>query len=337
MNRGSPSITGPDASDDVAGTADAAAPPHEPPQAASAEWARSPERSNLALLRAMAWFAITFGRRLARLWLVPISIYFLLLSPQQARNSRRFLKRALGRDANWIDGYRHIHTFASTILDRVYFLRQGTAPFDIAFDGHDELVAAARHDPGAFLVGGHLGSFEALRAVGDNVGGLDVAMVMYPDNAQKINAVLRALAPDRPVPVIALGRMAAMLEVRDWLDRGGLAGMLGDRGLEADPQATRTVRTDFMGRAVDFIDGPMRLAALLKRRVYFMAGLYRGGNRYEVVFVPLVDFRDIAPKGREAAIREGVLAYVRELENQARRAPYNWFNFHDFWLEDRTT
>jgi hypothetical protein len=285
----------------------------------------------------MAWFAITFGRTLARLWLVPISLYFLLFSPSQARNSRRFLKRALGRDANWIDGYRHIHTFASTILDRVYFLRQGTAPFDIVVDeAHHALVAAARDDPGAFLVGGHLGSFEALRALGDHVGGLNVAMVMYPDNARKINAVLEALAPDRPVPVIALGRMAAMLEVRDWLDQGGLAGMLGDRGLEADPQATRTVRAAFMGREVDFIDGPMRLAALLKRRVFFMAGLYRGGNRYEVVFVPLVDFRHVDGKGREAAIRDGVLAYVRELENQARRAPYNWFNFHDFWLEDRT-
>jgi predicted LPLAT superfamily acyltransferase len=79
----------------------------------------------------------------------------------------------------------------------------------------------------------------------------------------------------------------------------------------------------------------MRLAALLKRRVFFMAGLYRGGNRYEVVFKPLVDFRAVEPKAREAAIRDGVFAYVRELELQATRAPYNWFNFHDFWLEDQ--
>jgi predicted LPLAT superfamily acyltransferase len=216
----------------------------------------------------------------------------------------------------------------------VYFLRQGVAPFELSIDGHDAVVAAANDDPGAFLVGGHLGSFEALRAVGDHLGGLKVAMVMYPDNARQINAVLHAIAPDRPVPVIALGRMESMLVVRDWLDQGGLAGMLGDRGLDADPQQTRSVRVDFLGREVDFVDGPMRLAALLKRRVFFMAGLYRGGNRYDVVLAPLVDFRGINPKTREAAIREGVLAYVRELERQARSAPYNWFNFHDFWLED---
>ncbi len=301
---------------------------------AKAGWAKAPERSNAALLRTMAWFAVTFGRRLARLLLVPISIYYVLFSPSQSRNSRRFMKRALGRDSNWVDGYRHIHTFASTILDRVYFLRQGVTPFDLTINGHDDVVNAARDDPGAFLVGGHLGSFEALRAVGDHLGGLDVAMVMYPDNARHINGVLNAIAPDRPVPVIALGRMGSMLAVRDWLDKGGLAGMLGDRGLEADPQAARSIRVDFLGRGVDFVDGPMRLAALLKRRVFFMAGIYRGGNRYEVVLEPLVDFRGVDPKTREAAIREGVLAYVRELERQARSAPYNWFNFHDFWLED---
>jgi predicted LPLAT superfamily acyltransferase len=305
-----------------------------PTATAKAEWAQAPERSNATMLRAMTWFAVTFGRRLARLWLIPITLYFLFFSPNQARQSRRFLGRALGRSANWIDGYRHIHTFASTILDRVFFLRQGVAPFDIQVDGHEALQAAARDDPGAFLVGGHLGSFEVLRALGDHLGALNVAMVMYPGNAQKINAALQAIAPDKIVPVIALGRMGSMLAVRDWLDRGGLAGMLGDRGLDADPQATHKVRTGFFGREVDFIDGPMRLAALLKRRVYFMAGLYRGGNRYEVVFKPLVDFRAVEPTSREAAIRDGVLAYVSELENQARLAPYNWFNFHDFWLED---
>jgi predicted LPLAT superfamily acyltransferase len=310
--------------------------PSEPPadKKATAAWAKAPERSNATVLKLMAWIAVTFGRRMARWLLVPISLYYLLFSPQQAKQSRRFLKRVFGRDANWIDGYRHIHTFASTILDRVYFLRVGTKPFDISVHGSEALHAAAREDPGAFLVGGHLGSFEVMRVVGDHLGSLDVAMVMYPDNAQKINDTLKAIAPEQPVPIIALGRLESMLSVRDWLDRGGVAGMLGDRMLAEDDKHARLVRAPFLGVEVDFIDGPMRLAALLRRRVFFMAGIYRGGNRYEVHFRPIVDFRDVKGPQREAAIREGVLAYVRELEAQARDAPYNWFNFHDFWRED---
>ncbi len=300
-----------------------------------AEWATAPERSNASMLKLMAWIAVTLGRRTARLCLVPITLYFLFFSPREARNSKRFLARALGRPIGWRDGYRHIHSFASTILDRVYFLREGVKPFDIAVNGHDELQAACKQDPGAFLVGGHVGSFEVMRAVGDRLGGLDVSMVMYPGNAQKVNQVLNALAPDHLVPIIELGRMESMLAVRDCLNRGGLAGMLGDRTLHADLNATKTLRVPFLGVETAFIDGPMRMAALLKRRVYFMVGLYQGGNRYEVRFKPLVDFRDV-PGGpaREVAIREAVHAYVCELESLAREAPYNWFNFHDFWNED---
>jgi predicted LPLAT superfamily acyltransferase len=299
-----------------------------------AEWTQAPERSTDGMLKLMAWIATTLGRRIARACLVPIATYYMLFSPRESKNSRRFLARALNRDITWGDGYRHIHTFAATILDRVYFLREGVTPFDIQVHGHEVLQAAAKEDPGAFLVGGHLGSFEVMRAVGDRIGGLNVAMVMYPGNAQKVNQVLHALAPDRPVPIIELGRMESMLAVRDWLNTGGLAGMLGDRSLQENTNASRTLTIPFLGTDTQFIDGPMRLAALLKRRVYFMAGLYRGGNRYEVHFKPLVDFREVAGPAREAAIVAAVQAYVQQLEALAREAPYNWFNFHDFWHED---
>jgi predicted LPLAT superfamily acyltransferase len=33
-------------------------------------------------------------------------------------------------------------------------------------------------------------------------------------------------------------------------------------------------------------------------------------------------------------IRAAVEAYVARLEALCRAYPYNWFNFHDFWLED---
>ena len=85
-----------------------------------------------------------------------------------------------------------------------------------------------------------------------------------------------------------------------------------------------------------FTDGPLRLAMLLRRRVIFMVGLYRGGNRYDVRFESLVDFRhppaDLVE--RERLVRSAVADYVRRLETLCREAPYNWFNFYDYWDED---
>ena len=62
-----------------------------------------------------------------------------------------------------------------------------------------------------------------------------------------------------------------------------------------------------------------------------------GGARYDVFFEPLADFtqRPGTPAEREAAIRAALVAYVARLEALCREYPYNWFNFHDFWLEDK--
>ncbi len=228
---------------------------------ATSSWRHQQERSNLAILRLMVWISLTLGRRIGRLVLYGIALYFLFFSPQARRASRAYLDRALGRWAEWSDGYRHVLSFASTIHDRVYLLNGRFDLFDIEVHGAEALHAALARQPGALLIGAHLGSFEVLRAVGRGRAGLKVAMLMYEDNARKINATLEVINPAAGEDIIALGRLESMLEVRDKLDSGYLVGLLADRGL-AD-EATR--EHDFLGRPASFPIGPFRIAAMLRR------------------------------------------------------------------------
>ncbi len=62
-----------------------------------------------------------------------------------------------------------------------------------------------------------------------------------------------------------------------------------------------------------------------------MVGLYRGGNRYHVVFEELADFSAIPAGGRNKAVAEAVVRYAALLEKYCRSDPYNWFNFFDYW------
>ena len=301
----------------------------------AAHWSRAPERSNALALKIITWIALHLGRRVARLLLHPITLYFLLFAPTARRHSKRYLRRALGRAPRVTDGYRHVFAFAATILDRVFLLRWPLSRFRVQAHGTELLDATLAEGRGAFLVGAHVGSFEVLRAVGDDHGGIRVAMVMYPDNARLVNEALRAIAPGSPPHIIALGRPESMLAVRDWLDGGGLAGMLADRTLEVEGDRGNEVAVPFLGVPATFTDGPFRLAALLRRQVIFMAGVYLGGNRYEVRFEPLADFRErCGAEERERRIRAAVAAYAQRLEVLCRAHPYNWFNFHDFWVED---
>lgn len=292
-----------------------------------AEWAVRPERSNRAMLRLMAWISLRLGRAPARFVLAGISLYFLLFAPAAKAASRAYLRRALDREPTFADLFRHFHSFASTIHDRVFLLNGRFDLFHVEVQGKaviDEVLAAGR---GAILMGAHMGSFEAVRAIGRRQPGLRVAMVMYEENARKLNAALAAINPAAVQDIIPLGQLDSMLRVQACLDEGMVLGVLGDRTLGGEP----TLRVPFLGADAEFPLGPMRLAAMLKRPVLFMSGLYLGGNRYAIHFERLADFSDVERTGRDAAIQSAVAAYAACLERHCRAAPYNWFNFFDFW------
>jgi len=307
-----------------------------PENTGEAEWTGQRERSNLWALRLMRWIALSAGRRVARSLLHPISLYYLLVNRTARQESRRYLSRALGRPARLFDTYRHIHNFAATVLDRVYLLQEPCASLDLQSTNIEIMDAPLAAGSGVLMVGAHIGSFEALRALG-NQRGVKVAMLMYEDNARLINSTLAAIAPSTTLRTIALGRVGAMLQLRDWLDRGGLAGMLADRTLRHQAGRSRTHWLPFLGQAAPFSDGPFRLAAMLRRPMVFMAGLYRGGNRYELRFETLADFSQ-QPVGQgsdlDVQIRVAMARYVAILEALCRESPYNWFNFFDFWADD---
>jgi len=303
-----------------------------------AAWAERGERGSVLLLRVMAWLAGTLGRRVARLVLHPITAYFVLFSPTARRHSIRYLKRALGREPNWADGYRHVHTFASIVLDRLYFARGDVAQFDLQHSGGAQLDDVLAQGQGAVMLGAHLGSFEALQALGEQHANRRIAMVMYAANAQNIQRVLNAVAPANTLKIITIGHPGTTLAIREWLAGGGLVGMLGDRVLQDGTEHADVERLPFLGHDAPFSLGPLRLAMLLRQRVFFMTALFGGGNRYEVRFEQLADFSERPPDtaGRKAQLHNALQTYVARLEALCIEAPYNWFNFHDFWCEDST-
>ena len=301
-------------------------------------WAQQRERSNLPLLRLMRWIALTAGRRATRLLLHPVALYFVLFGGAARQASRDYLARVLGRPATWRDGYAHVFSFCSVVLDRVYLLQERFGEFRFEAHGVEEIMGPAERGEGVLAFGAHLGSFEALRMIGLDKG-LRVAMIMYEDNARLINDTLAAIAPNAKLHTIGLGRIDAMLQLRQWLDDGGLAGLLADRTLPGNSQRSKAVAMPFLGAPAWFADGPFRLAAMLRRRVVFMAGIYRGGRHYELRFLPIADFTGLKSMNgaeRDAAVRAGVERYAAILESLCREAPHNWFNFYDFWSDAPT-
>ena len=297
-----------------------------------AGWAQRTERSNMLALRFMAWASLRLGRAPARGMLYLIAAYFLLFSPAPRKAIADWLRRVRGPGGEpdrWRDLFRHFLCFASVVHDRVFLVNGQYAMFDIRVHGQELVSQASGRGRGMMLMGAHMGSFEVMRALGGQQAGVRVAMAMYKENAQKINQLLTAINPRAALDVVALGQVDSMLQLHALLEADAIVGMMGDRVLGDD--ATRTI--DFFGEPAAFPTGPFRMAAIARRPVIFMVGLYRGGNRYDVHIEQLADFSGLPAGGRQAAVDAAMDRYALLLEKYARIAPENWFNFYDFWKE----
>ncbi|HKF97677.1 MAG TPA: hypothetical protein VKB20_05430 [Steroidobacteraceae bacterium] len=296
----------------------------------AARWATRRERGSPWLIDVMMFVALRLGRPLAHRLLYPIAGYFYLFAPRARRYGHEYLRRVLGREPTRVEWYRHVFTFATTILDRLYLTRERYDLLEISIEGEELMRAALERGRGAFLLGAHLGSFEMMSAVGRRQPGLRVALAMYTGNSSPIADRFGFGPAASATEIIPLGQLESMLRIHECLEEGKFVGMLADRSFGDSPAESVT----FLGEPALFPTGPMRAAAALKRPVIFMAGLYRGGNCYRVVFLPLADFSQPSPLGRTQAVRAAIERYVALLEQCCREDPYNWFNFYDFWGAD---
>ncbi len=297
------------------------------PDGAPPTWMQHKERGNLFWLRLMRWLSLALGRRASRVVVYGIALYFVVVASSARLAARTYLARCLNRSVSWLDLYQHFLAFASTIHDRVYLINDRHELFSIQTVGTDALHTQHASKQGALLFGAHLGSFEVLRSLARDQPGLQVAMAMYPENARQINETLTAINPRAMQDIIALGRLDAILTIHNRLEDGAMVGILADRTSGPDQYVT----LPFLGAPANFPTGPFRVAAMLRHPVYFMTGLYLGGNRYEVHFELLSDFSLADQRGRDVLVQETLARYVSALERYCRAAPYNWFNFYDFW------
>ena len=207
----------------------------------------------------------------------------------------------------------HLFVFATTLLDRVYLVNGRHRDFTVKVNNEQAFLKALAQGRGCLLLGSHLGSFEMLGIVGSLEKNLAINVVMHLDESAQLRDLIPLSGNAFPYKVIALGHPGSMLIVKECLERGEVVGILADRVYGNEPAQ----RLPFLGRPARFSLSPMRLAAITGAPVVVVFGLFRGGRRYEIVFEPLQT--------------DALQSYVESLERHARHAPYNWFNFYDYW------
>jgi predicted LPLAT superfamily acyltransferase len=297
-------------------------------EAENNDWTRHEERGSRFALWFIVGIGLALGRPAARFAAAFAVAWYLLRAHSHHRHVYAFLRRALSRPPRFRDLLRTYWNFAAVTLDRLFLIAGREAGFDIRVHGGEILDDLAARGEGAILLGAHLGSFLALRALGKRRRGYTIRVLQYREQSPMMTRIVAKLNPGLAADVIPLGEPDVLLKLAHCTEAGGIVALLADR---MGPREKRAVTCDFLGAPVTLPSGGVEAALVLGCPVLLFFGLYRGGNRYELYFERL----DLGtPRGRlerRAALERGVRQYAERLAHYARIAPYNWFNFYDYW------
>ncbi|MDE7548537.1 acyltransferase [Acetobacter fabarum] len=295
------------------------------PRRADRRWV-VPERGSRFAMQ----LALLLARRVGRPWLEwllgPITLYFFLHNGAARRASRVYLRRVLPVRPSVIMIMRHMRCFAQVVLDRIFFLQNAIDMPHVRVTGRENFLQTLAAGQGCLLLGAHIGSFEALRALGREHS-ITLRMLMYRSNLGGATDVLEALDPTYLQTIIAIGQVDTMLRVAESLERGEVVGILGDR----TPDTGRCISAKMLGGDIYLPEGPFRLALATGTPIVLVSAIRGADGIYDVSFEPFDVPYPTSRQERSAFVQHAVERYAGWMEALCYRHPFSWFNFYDYW------
>jgi predicted LPLAT superfamily acyltransferase len=300
------------------------------------------ERGSIRALLLIRWFYRHCGRLASVALLTPIVAYFFLTGRTARRASLDYLRTlwalprgraALGEAPGWRQVFRHLHEFAENILDRMIVWSGDAEHIQIDDQATEHLLDLVRERRGGILLGSHIGSYDMLRQLSERTG-IVLNVLMFTQHSARINAFFERLYPGLEMRLIHFepGSVDAAFEIKAAIDRGEFVGILGDRVWESERD--RWISVPFLGRRARFPLGAFLLQGALGCPILLTMCIRTGPGRYEAVAQPFAPAGVIPRRERAKRAEELAQRYATALEEWSLRAPYQWFNFFDFWPED---
>ncbi len=306
-------------------------------------WSSIREAGTLWGLQFLRFVHRVFGRWPVTICLLPTVAYFMLFRPQSRRASRDFLTqhwrhfpdRWQSPPGLW-QSCKHFFVFAETVVDKLlsWFIEIDADNFVIS---HPERIEALMADPrGQLIIGSHMGNLEYCRGFMQRYRDKHINILVHDKHSQNYNTLMQQLNPDSRLHVFQVEEfdIPTMLTIKAKIDAGEWVFIAGDRSPLSGTE--RTVPVDFLGRAAQLPIGPYMLAKGMGCPVKLMFSYCDYFTKDKPVHFEVSTFADRVTLDRTQR-DEQLIAYAQQfadaLAAQCERAPYQWFNFYDFWAE----
>lgn len=222
--------------------------------------------------------------------------------------------------------YRNFCRFSQVILDRFYMF--GGGKFDVQVEKYHLYQELAEGEPGFMILSAHVGNYE--------LAGFSLVATKKRFNALAFGEEAEAIMENRErlfagtnINIIPVkDDLSHLFALNNALDNGESVSFPSDRLLGNQ----RTVTCEFLGAPAHFPMGPFALAAQRDLPVLTVNVMKESVKRYRVYVNRLQKEGTTRGERINAYVRQ----YVEHLEEVLRKYPEQWFNYYEFWGDERT-
>jgi len=302
-------------------------------------WSKMQERGTYFGMQLLLVVYRIFGRKILSVILYPVVVYLYFSGGSSKRASTEYFQR-ISKIKQWTTpvnfrmGIKHFYSFAQSAFDKIDAWTGKITADDIIYSQEHPLLELEKKQQGAIFIGSHLGNLEVCRALGHGRYQTRINVLVFTHHAVEFNRVMKKINPNANIDLIQATEVSADLAIllKERIDNGEILVLAGDR--TSVTTQGRVISTDFLGEPAPFSQGSFILASIMDCPVYFLFCL-KEGRKYRVIFEHVADSLKFARKTRQVELQNIVTKYAQRLEFYCLQYPFQWFNFFDFWQDDR--
>lgn len=279
-----------------------------------------------------------------------VSFFYFLFARKPVRYAVEFQKQLKLFTDNKIpektSGYKSILSFSLSLIERLSSWTGKTRKNKkiVRIEQSQAAENLIHQKNGAIIFGSHLGNIDFMRSLALERKFTEekkpvINIIIEKNSSQKFSSMINSINGDFYLNTIDPSEItpATICILQDKLAAGELLFAACDRTSSGAKE--RTVTREFLGKKAKFPYGVFLMATLLKVPLFYIYGLREKTFMFHsrnVLYVrqSKVNLESTARKERDKIIEKLCSEYVHNLESFCKKAPFQWYNFFDFWRQE---
>lgn len=282
--------------------------------------------------RALVWLLRITSLRFIYAMLVFVVPFYIVFANKRYMAIYRYFRRQHGYSPikSFLKANRNHFVFGQVVVDRFAVFAGKKDTFDIEIENFDIFEQLSQSPKGFVIVSSHIGNYEITGYLLRSDNKKIKTLVSATETAVVSGKRMEMMRENNIYLISVTEDMSHIFAASAALQKGHILASVADRLHGSD----KSVECSLLNGHANFPIGTFMLAASFEVEILVIFNIKIAPNRYKLFIRKLSP--DIKPNSTKRQVAEAHLhAYVAEIESILKQYPEQWFNFYNFWRQDR--